>query len=119
WETERAAPARIGGWPIESEQRTAFALEIPYGLSFLAYGDPHAEVRGLRAFPSDLHPPVAIVHVAFQIMVGAGSWMIGVALLSAFLAWRKRGVPEQRWFLRMIAVTAPLGFIAVEAGWTA
>ena len=58
------------------------------------------------------HPPVAVVHVAFQIMVGCGSWLALVSLIAIFMAWRKKAVPTAKWFLRMVVVSAPLGFTA-------
>jgi cytochrome bd ubiquinol oxidase subunit I len=33
------------------------------------------------------------------------------------LAWRKRGLPDNRWLLRALVAAGPLGFIAIEAGW--
>jgi hypothetical protein len=48
WATERGAPLRIGGWPDAVARETRWALEIPYGLSLLAFHDPSAEVKGLR-----------------------------------------------------------------------
>jgi len=116
--TERGAPLRIGGWPDEETGTTCCALEIPYGLSLLAFHDPRAEVRGLDMVPRTDWPPVRIVHVAFQVMVGCGSVLSGVAALGLFLAWRRRGLPDQRWFLRLLVACGPLGFIALEAGWT-
>jgi cytochrome d ubiquinol oxidase subunit I len=116
--TERGAPLRIGGWPDEEAQTTCCALEIPYGLSLLAFHDPHAEVRGLDAVPRADWPPVHVVHVAFQVMVGCGSALSAVAALGLFLAWRRHGLPDQRWFLRLLVACGPLGFIALEAGWT-
>src|SRR5262244_1512319 len=41
FESEPAAPLRIGGIPDERAERTRGALEIPGALSWLAYGDPH------------------------------------------------------------------------------
>jgi cytochrome d ubiquinol oxidase subunit I len=116
--TERGAPLRIGGWPDEETETVCCALEIPYGLSLLAFHDPHAEVRGLDMVPRTDWPPVRIVHVAFQVMVGCGSALSAVAALGLFLAWRRRGLPDQRWFLRLLVACGPLGFIALEAGWT-
>jgi cytochrome d ubiquinol oxidase subunit I len=116
--TERAAPLRIGGWPDEEAETTRFAIEIPYGLSLLAFHDPQAEVQGLDAVPKADRPPVHVIHVAFQVMVGCGSVLTGVALLGGWLAWRRRGLPDQRWFLRLLVACGPLGFIALEAGWT-
>jgi cytochrome d ubiquinol oxidase subunit I len=116
--TERGAPLHIGGWPDEEAETTRYAIEIPYGLSLLAFHDPQAVVPGLDAVPRSDRPPVAVVHVAFQVMVGCGSVLMAVALLGGLLAWRRRGLPEQRWYLKMLVACGPLGFIALEAGWT-
>ncbi len=123
FETERGAPLRIGGIPDESAGVTRYAIEIPYALSVLAYGDPNATVRGLNEFPADEHPPVAVVHIAFQIMVACGFAMMGVALWGAWRwwrAWRKKSETwlDSKWFLRVLVAAAPLGFIAIETGWT-
>ncbi len=118
FDTERGAPLRIGGWPDEGAARTRYAIEIPHGLSLLAFHDPNAEVRGLTAFPRDTWPPVAPVHVSFQIMVGLGTLMALVAVWAAFVAWRKRDLASHRALLRALTVVAPFGFIATEAGWT-
>ncbi|HEU5323719.1 MAG TPA: cytochrome ubiquinol oxidase subunit I, partial [Methylomirabilota bacterium] len=53
FETERGAPLRIGGWPDEEAGRTAYAVEIPKVLAYLATGDFDGEVKGLEAFPRD------------------------------------------------------------------
>ena len=122
FETETSAGVRLGGIPDEEKRETKYAIEIPYGLSILAYGDPHATVKGLNDFPKDEHPPVAIVHFAFQIMVGCGMLMLAVALWSAWRFWRNRknGAGkwiDSKWFLRALVLATPLGFIAVETGW--
>jgi cytochrome bd ubiquinol oxidase subunit I len=116
--TERGAPLRIGGWPDEARGETRWALEVPYALSILAFGSPSAEVKGLAAFPRENWPPVAVVHVAFQIMVALGTLMAAVSLWAAWLAWRKRTLAEERWLLRALVAAAPMGFVAIEAGWT-
>jgi len=119
FKTEKAAPLRIGGIPDEEARETRYSIDIPYLLSFLAFGDPNAEVKGLDEFPREDHPPVAIVHFAFQIMVGLGTAMMLVSLWAAFLWWRnKRKLPENKWLLRSLVLLAPAGMIAIEAGWT-
>lgn len=118
FKTEQGAPLRIGGMPDEKSATTPYAIEIPYGLSLLAFHDPKAVVKGLEDFPRDEWPPVAIVHVAFQVMVAAGAAMAIVALWGAYLAWRRKSLPDSRWFLRAVVAASPLGFIAIEAGWT-
>ena len=117
WSTERGAPLRIGGWPDEAREETRWALEIPYGLSLLAFHDPAAEVMGLRAVPRSDRPPVTVVHLAFQVMVGLGSVMALVSLWAGWTAWRRRDFAEQRALLRALVLVAPFGFVATEAGW--
>jgi cytochrome d ubiquinol oxidase subunit I len=115
--TERCAPLRIGGLPDPEAGVTRYAVEIPCGLSFLAHGDLQAEVKGLNDFPPDQRPNAAIVHLAFQVMIGSGLALLVVGLWAALLAWRKRGLPDNRWLLRALVAAGPLGFVAIEAGW--
>jgi cytochrome d ubiquinol oxidase subunit I len=123
--TEKGAPLRIGGIPDESAGVTRYAIQIPYGLSILAYDDPNATVKGLNDFPANERPPVAIVHISFQIMVACGMAMMGIAIWAAWQYWRgwraRRKKSEtwldSKWFLRALILAAPLGFIAIETGW--
>jgi len=117
WETEAGAPFTIGGWPDEEAEVTRYGIEIPKLLSFMAYGDPNAEVMGLKDVPREDRPPVAIVHLSFQLMVGIGILLLATGFLGAWLAWRGKTVPTQRWYLTWLALCSPLGFVAVEAGW--
>jgi cytochrome d ubiquinol oxidase subunit I len=117
FETIRGAPLRIGGWPSERREETRYAIEIPDGLSWLAYHDPHAEVKGLKAFPPDLRPPVAVVHVGFQTMVALGTAMALVSAWAALVGWRRRALDGERALLWALSLAAPFGFIATEAGW--
>jgi len=115
--TEHGAPLRIGGWPDASAQRTRFAIEIPRGLSLMAYGDANAEVRGLTAVARQDWPPVLPVHLGFQVMVALGTAMALVGVWCSWVAWRTRDVPSGRSLLRALVIVAPFGFIATEAGW--
>jgi cytochrome d ubiquinol oxidase subunit I len=73
-------------------------------------------VTGLNDFPSDAWPPVAIVHIAFQIMIAAGLLMMLVAI-AGFWKWRQGRLFESDRFFRVLMFAAPLGFLAIEAGW--
>jgi len=115
--TERGAPARLGGFPDVRTRTTPWAVEIPYGLSILAFHDPHAVVRGLEDFPERDWPPVGVVHLAFEVMVGIGSLLAGIALALGGMALRKRRLPDSRLVLRGLVLAGPLGFVALEAGW--
>ena len=118
FETERGAPLRIGGWPDESARRTRLAIEIPRGLSLLAFHDPNAQVKGLDAFRRDMWPPILPVHFGFQIMVALGTVMALVSAWVAIVMVRKRRIVDQRMLLRALSIAAPFGFMATEAGWT-
>ena len=118
FETGRRVPLVIGGWPDMATGQVRYALRIPGGLSFLAFHDVDAEVKGLDQVPRADWPNVPIVHTAFQLMVGLGSFMALVGVWAGALAFRRRDLCASPWFLRALALAAPMGFIAIEAGWT-
>lgn len=118
YHTSKNAPLIIGGIPDDENQKVDYAIEIPGGLSFLAHGDFNAEVIGLDQIPEDERPPVAVVHFAFQIMVGLGTLMMLIGMLYFFMRWRKWDYINNKWWLRALALATPIGFIALEAGWT-
>lgn len=115
--TERGAPIRIGGIPDVDGMTTRFAIEIPKGLSILAFHDPDAEVKGLSAFPREDWPNPVPVHLAFQFMVASGALLCLLALCAAVIAWRKRDWLTHRRFLYAVTACSPLGILSVEAGW--
>jgi cytochrome d ubiquinol oxidase subunit I len=104
-DTQRGAPLHLVG------------IEIPRALSLLAFRDPDAEVRGLSAFPRDVWPPIAPVHVAFQLMVILGTLMALVCAWAAVTTLRRREIADHRSLLAALALLTPAGFIATEAGW--
>jgi cytochrome d ubiquinol oxidase subunit I len=117
YRTEPGAPLRIGGIPDHDAARTRFALEIPGGLSWLAYGETSATVQGLAEIPrSDWPHP--IVHVAFQVMVAAGVYLAALSAWILVRALRRRLFGPGKGFLYALIVAGPAGFVAVEAGWT-
>ncbi|MFI5453645.1 cytochrome ubiquinol oxidase subunit I [Pedobacter sp. UC225_61] len=117
YQTQKPAPLLIGGLVDEKNKEVNYALEIPGALSFLAHGDFKAEVKGLDKIPAHEHPPVAITHYAFQIMVGIGSVLVLIALTYFILLLRKKSLLERRWVLWLFVCAIPLGYIALEAGW--
>lgn len=113
--TERSAPLRIGGIPDVDNRTVSFAIEIPGGLSLLATHDYNAEVKGLDAFPREDWPDVALVHIAFQVMVGSGLFILLLCAIYWLMRWRKR--EAGKWLLRGFVLSGVLGVAATEAGW--
>jgi cytochrome d ubiquinol oxidase subunit I len=106
YETRAGAPITIGP-----------GIRIPYALSLLAFHDPRAVVQGLDAVPRNEWPNVPLVHLSFDVMVVLGTYIALVGLWAGWLAWRKRDFATRRRFLWALAIAAPCGFLALEAGW--
>ena len=116
WETQRGAPSILFGWPDQNEEVTRYAIEVPKLSSLIITHSLNGEIRGLKSWPKDDLPPVAIVFWAFRVMVGIGALMVLTGLGALVLYFRKR-LFDTRWFLRWCTVMTPAGFIAVLAGW--
>ena len=114
--TEKGVPLYIGGIVDEENRLVSHKIEIPKALSFLAFGGFDAEVVGLNDFPNDEIPPVAIVHYAFQIMVGIGTLLM-LAGIIYFISLKKKSWLNNKIYWLFFIFLAPLGFIAIEAGW--
>jgi cytochrome d ubiquinol oxidase subunit I len=113
--TERGAPSHVFGWYDGHEVQHGIA--IPKLLSVLAFHSTNAEVQGLDTVPVDDQPPVNVVRMAFQAMVGIGSMLAGLASLYLFVWFRKRRLPTSVWFYRALLAAGPLALVAVLAGW--
>jgi cytochrome bd ubiquinol oxidase subunit I len=114
FETSSHVPLMIGGIPDDAGN-VRYALHIPNALSFMIGRSPETVVVGLNDFPLDERPPVALTHIAFQIMVAAGFAMIFVGLWYWWTRWRGRR--QGTWLLWGVLAAAPLGYIALQAGW--
>jgi cytochrome bd ubiquinol oxidase subunit I len=117
FETEKGADLIIGGIPDVEKGSVDYAIRLPNMLSFLAHGEFDATVTGLEEFPREHWPPVLITHIAFQVMIMSGMLMAAVGLVFLIFYWKKKELLHQRWWLWVVGICTPLGFIAVEAGW--
>ena len=117
WDTGSRVPFVVFAIPDEAAAINRYALEIPVAGSLILTHDPNGIVRGLKEWPPDQRPPVAIPFFAFRIMVAIGMAMLGIVVLSWWLRARGR-LYDTPWFLRCCVVAGPLGFVAVLAGWT-
>jgi cytochrome bd ubiquinol oxidase subunit I len=120
--TERGAPLVLGGFPDMRQEKTPFAIQIPYGLSLLAFHDPHAVVKGLDIVPREDWPNVLAVHWAFEFMVALGTYLAVVAVWAGWLGWKQgkgEALAENRPLMWALVIATPMGFVATEAGWMA
>jgi cytochrome d ubiquinol oxidase subunit I len=113
--TERGAPIHILGWFTDNQIK--FGIGIPKMLSILAAHDPNAEVQGLDTVPPQDRPPVNVVRVAFQTMVGIGTILALLGVAYAVARIRRRPIPESPWFHRAVVAAGPLAFVALVCGW--
>ena len=114
-ETQRGAPIHVLGWYSDGEVR--FGIRLPRMLSILTYHDPNAEVQGLDSVPEDEQPPVNVVRIAFQTMVGIGTALALLSLVYFFVWFRHRRLPRSTWFYRAVVLAGPLSLVALIAGW--
>jgi len=116
FETRSGQPLILFGWPDEAAERVRWSLEIPRLGSLILTHDADGVVRGLKEWPVEDRPPVAVVFWSFRIMVALGLLMIALGAwgLYARLRGRLYVAPALH---RAALVMGPTGFLAVLAGW--
>ena len=73
---------------------------------------------GLDTVPPDDRPPAnTMLHWAFDTMVGICTMLIALGAWLAFAWWRRRDIPQTKWFLRAVAVSGVAAVVALECGW--
>lgn len=118
FETQPNAPLAIMGTPDPEAGRVVGGIEIPGMLSWLATGSTDGVVRGLYDYPQEEWPPL-FVHTLFNVMVGIGTALLGLAGIY-WLFWflgRKKEKPFPKWLLAGIVVSGPLAMVGIETGW--
>lgn len=116
WDGSKPGDFHIFAWPDEKAEKNHFEISIPRGSSLILTHKWDGLFPGLKDVPPQDRPPVVTVFFAFRIMLAIGFFMPAAALLGALLWWRGT-LFETRWYLRVIAQTWWIGFVAVIAGW--
>lgn len=127
WETTPAgqtADWSLVALPNNQREANDWEIGIPNALGYLLELKPKLSepVLGLKTWPYEDRPHmVGLVYYSFRIMVGIGLFL--AALVAASVVQWLRGklnstaIGQQKWLLRAWIFAAPLGYIAVEAGW--
>ncbi|MEE4376460.1 MAG: cytochrome ubiquinol oxidase subunit I [Candidatus Competibacteraceae bacterium] len=116
WETRTGAPLILFALPDAEQETNHLEIAVPKLGSLILTHGWDGEVLGLKTFPRDERPPVAIVFWSFRIMVGIGMIMLFVGFYGVYLWWRGE-LFHKPWFLKLCRLMTPAGFIAVLAGW--
>jgi cytochrome d ubiquinol oxidase subunit I len=116
WDTASRVPLTLFAVPDEKNATNHYTLDVPDLGSLILTHDPNGTVKGLKDFPREDWPPVAVPFFAFRIMVGIGLLMLAIVVIGNLLRAGER-IYAQRLFLRVCRWSAPLGFLAVIAGW--
>jgi cytochrome d ubiquinol oxidase subunit I len=127
WNTQEPASFslfQIGGF-TPSDETPSFSIEVPGLLSYLSTGSLHGTVQGLnqlnqqevqRYGAGSYEPPVEAIYWSMRGMAYAGSLVALVAVVGAFLLWRRR-LERYRWFLWAGVWATFLPFVACAFGW--
>jgi cytochrome d ubiquinol oxidase subunit I len=116
YDTASPAPLTLFGIPDDAAGVMRHAVEIPVLGSLVLTHSWSGAIQGLNSFPADQRPPVAVPFFSFRLMVGIALAMLAVVITGQVLLLRDR-LEQAGWFLRLCQWTAPLGFLAVLAGW--
>jgi cytochrome d ubiquinol oxidase subunit I len=115
WNTQADAPQVLFLIPDEKQERNLVEWgKIPGALSLLAYHSTKATVKGLKDFPKEDRPPVALTFVAFRVMVGLGILFVLLTVVGWF---KRRKLEASPGYLKIMLYAIPLPYIALQAGW--
>jgi cytochrome bd ubiquinol oxidase subunit I len=117
YQSEHGAGLLVMGQPDVEQKKVDNPVKVPKALSFLAFWDFGAEVKGLDTFPKEDWPSnIPLLYYSYRIMVGLGTIFVVVLLVSAAML-RKGKLFRMRWMLWILMLLAPFPYIANTAGW--
>ena len=116
WESGSGQPAILFAVPDEELEKNHAQIGIPKLASLYLTHEWNGHVRGLKDFPREDRPPVALTFFSFRVMVGVWGVMLALTLWAWLLRARGKLFASPS-FLRAANWSIPLGYIAVTAGW--
>jgi cytochrome d ubiquinol oxidase subunit I len=123
YNTGSHVPLTLGGFYDQNTHKIIAGIPIPDGLSLLMGFKTTTVIQGLDTTPAANRPEAAVIHLAFDSMVGCGSLVFAIAGL-AVIVWflrRRKGltprIPHTRFWLWAAIATGPASVIAMLGGW--
>lgn len=107
------------------EQTSTKRIDVPYLLSYLAYGKFEGKVDGMKTLQEKYEqeygegnyiPPVKTTFWSFRIMAGTGGVLVMLSLLGLFLSFRKKLMGNAK-YLWLMVFAIGLPFIGNSFGW--
>lgn len=116
WNTQKGAPLLLFALPDQKNQTNHYQIGISHLSSLLNTHQWNGEMQGLKSVSVADQPPVNVVFFSFRIMIIIGFMMFFMAICAFYLRMRNRFYTTD-WFLKLCVLSAPLGFMALWAGW--
>ncbi len=116
YSTKTGAPLVMFALPFTKPPQLKAKIEVPGLLSWMAFGDVNAPVRGISEFPEDQRPPLWLTFVSFHNMVVLGMWFIAAMGWGLIQMWRGKLWTSRR-FLLVLIWSIPLPLAACQLGW--
>ncbi|HVN48007.1 MAG TPA: cytochrome ubiquinol oxidase subunit I [Bacteroidota bacterium] len=112
------APMVLFAVPFTKPPELKAVVEIQGVLSWMAFGDVNAHIKGINEFPRENIPPLWLTFVSFHNMVVLGMFFIAITLYATYLLWKKN-LFEKKWLLKLFTWSIPLPLAACQLGWMA
>ena len=117
WETRSGVGMNLLLLPdVARECNSVEKLCVPNALSYLAFHDVNAEIKGLKDIPKELRPPVTPIYLSFRLMTALGTFMILTSLAGIFLS-RRQNFTNYRAYLTIMVFAIPVPYLAQQLGW--
>ena len=116
--SQEGAPIAIFAFPTDHPPKLKVPIEIPGLLSWMAFGDFKAKVKGINEFPRENIPPLFLTFVSYHNMVLLGLYFIFIMALASYLLYKKK-LFENKKILTVLKWSVPLPLIAIQLGWIA
>jgi cytochrome d ubiquinol oxidase subunit I len=91
---------------------------LGYGLLLKRYAPQVTDATDsqIRQAAKDTIPNVAAMFWSFRIMVGIGFYLLALIALSFYFC-AKRVFDQKKWLLKLLVISLPVPWIAIELGW--
>lgn len=117
WESHGGSvPLVLFGIPDQAAETNHYEIAIPYLGSLILTHDLYGQIPALKSFPPEERPPVWPIFFSFRVMVGIGLLMVLLAAVGT-IQWVRGRLFRPGLLMQAFALTWPLGFLAVLAGW--